>query len=165
MSLFDGRPPVSSGPTRARPHANLTALRIVVLLLFVLLAVRLADMQLVHGSDYAERSKENHLRVAGVLPPRGLISDRNGELLVSNVPVYTATLIPEFLPNSDDDRRTIYLWIEDVLGVPALQVAGMVQTAEEETPHGTGAEGESAAHDHRGIVGGGGVRQIPRPRS
>ena len=132
MSLLDGRPPLSPGPTRVRPHANLVVLRVVVLLLFALLAFRLADMQLVHGTDYAERSKENHLRVASVLPPRGLVTDRNGELLVDNVPVYAATLIPEFLPTDEDDRRTIYVWVEDALGVPALQVSEMVRFAEEE---------------------------------
>ncbi|MFQ5382181.1 MAG: penicillin-binding transpeptidase domain-containing protein, partial [Dehalococcoidia bacterium] len=130
MSQFESPSAPGPGPTRNRPHANLTVLRVVVVLLFAVLAVRLASLQLVQGADFAQRAEQNHLRARNILPPRGLIFDRNGELLVENVPVYSATIIPEFLPDSEDERRAIYLWLEDELNTPALQVSTQVENAE-----------------------------------
>ncbi len=131
MTFQDRLPPQDPGPTRSRPHANLAALRWIVLFLFAGLSLRLVDMQLVRGDDYALRTSTNHLRESSILPSRGLILDRAGVQLVENVPRYSAVLIPEFLPDSTEDRRTIYLWIENNLAVPALQVDEMVRRVEE----------------------------------
>jgi penicillin-binding protein 2 len=98
--------------------------------MFGLLALRLANMQIIHGSSYAQRSHENHISANNILPPRGLLFDRNGKPLVENVGIYTATIVPELLPKSEEDRRRIYLWMEKALQVPALEVQQRVKDAE-----------------------------------
>lgn len=136
MGVLDSKPP-SAGYSRTRPHGNLRVLRIAVLALFGLLVLRLANMQIVNGAEYAERARNNHIQAQQILPARGLIYDRNGEPLVQNVGVYTATIIPEFLPNpalsgGEEKRRAIYLHLENMLGVPALETQARVAQAEAE---------------------------------
>jgi penicillin-binding protein 2 len=134
-SRNDGRQ-VDPGLSRNRPHGNLLVLRVAVIVAFALLLVRLADWQLVQGAEFAERARENHILQTNTLPTRGLILDRNGESLVENVGVFTATVIPVLLPtlpNGDPDaaaRYSIYLQLEAILGVPALEIQTRVTEAE-----------------------------------
>ena len=132
MSFFDGDLQHSPTPVRTRPHGNLTVLRIAVVALFAILIAQLVNMQIVKGDEYAERSRQNHITRKDILPTRGLIYDRNGNPLVENVGVFTAVVTPLFLPDSQEDRYRIYQRLEELIGVPALEVDALVKEAEEE---------------------------------
>ncbi len=119
-----------STPARNRPHGNLLALRVAVLVLFAILAAQLFRMQIVEGGEYAQRSRENHIVQKYTLPTRGIIYDRNGEPLVVNVPVYSAVVLPEFLPDDEEERYRIYLQLERLVNVPALEVQARVNAQE-----------------------------------
>ena len=129
MSILDGDFKPTSTPSRNRPHGNLAILKLAVVGLFAILVARLVDMQIVHGDEYARRSRENHIVATNILPARGLIYARGGKPLFENVGVYTATIVPAFLPESEDARYRIYQWIESHLGVPALEVQSQVKDA------------------------------------
>ena len=66
----------------------------VVALLCVLLA-NLYHLQVLSYKDYETRSNDNRIRVVPVAPSRGLIYDRNGQLLAENLPFYSLDVIPE----------------------------------------------------------------------
>ena len=51
-------------------------------------------LQLIN-SDYSERSKSNAIQERPIYPTRGLIYDRNNNLLVANKPVYDLMVVPE----------------------------------------------------------------------
>ncbi len=129
---FDGRR--FEGPSRTRPHSNLAALKAAVLILFGILAAQLVNMQILSGDDYARRSRDNHIIETNILAPRGLITDRNGTPLVQNVPIYTASVTPDFLPEDKAERYRIYLQLERLFGVPALEIQSLVATYEKEQP-------------------------------
>ena len=137
MSILDEGFRAPGGTSRNRPHGNLRILRFAVVGLFMLLGVRLAQMQIVDGASYAQRSKENHIYQKNILPTRGLITDRNGEPLVQNVGVYSASVLPEALPNADqfDDwkemRFKIYLKLEQLTGTSSLEIQSRIDDAEE----------------------------------
>ena len=122
---------VAPGLSRNRPHGNVGVLRIAVVVLFVILGVRLAQMQLVDGAEYAERSELNRIIVEGVRPTRGLVFDRKGQPLVENSGSFTALITPSFLPEDSDDRYRLYLYLEDLLGVTVLQIEEAVTVAED----------------------------------
>lgn len=132
MTLLEGKPPPTPVPTRVRPRASLTALRVVVIVLFGILVVRLTEMQLVKGDDYNERSQNNHIHSQQILPARGLIYDAQGRPLVDNAAFYSATIVPELLPGDEDERRELYQYLEQLLGVPYLESFGLVAQAEAE---------------------------------
>lgn len=137
MSFMDEGFRAPGGSSRNRPHGNLGMLRIAVLGLFLILAIRLGQMQIVDGANYAKRSEQNHIYQKNVLPTRGLITDRNGEALVQNVGVYSASILPEALPNDVqfDDwkemRYRIYLKLEEITGTSALEIQARVEDAED----------------------------------
>jgi len=68
-------------------------------LALLLLLVRIGWMQTVHTAHFAALSTDNHLRQIAIPPPRGLIFDRNGTLLVDNGAQYELRLIPAQVPN------------------------------------------------------------------
>ncbi len=130
MSLLDEGYRSPAGQSRNRPHGNLVFLRVLVVVLFGVLGLRLVYMQILNGADYARRSRENHIVEQNILPPRGLIADRNGVPLVANKPVYSASITPELLPDDSAVRFKIYQKLEDLLGVPAVEIQVKVKDAE-----------------------------------
>ncbi len=67
-------------------------------LVFIILAGRLAQLQLYHWDVYFSESEENRVREIIVDAPRGQIFDRHGKILVDNRPSYSVSVIPyEFL--------------------------------------------------------------------
>ncbi len=71
----------------------------IALLLLLLVAGRLIDLQMVNYSHYATLSEGNRLRDESVTPPRGLIFDRNGVPLAENRPSYELDVVPEQVPD------------------------------------------------------------------
>ena len=77
-----------------------------VILLTLMLLLNLYVVQVIHHDDYQTRSNDNRIKIVPVAPPRGLIFDRNGELLAENRPVFSLEIIPEQvddLPKMLDD--------------------------------------------------------------
>lgn len=70
-------------------------------LIFFGLQVRFAYIQLYMGEEFLEASEENRVRALEVEPPRGLIIDRYGAILVDNRPAYALYATPVGLNNSD----------------------------------------------------------------
>ena len=70
----------------SRPNLRLRVVGIAVLLLFGVLVLRLWTLQVVEGKTYAAAVTRNQVRVVSVAAPRGEIVDRNGTVLVSNIP-------------------------------------------------------------------------------
>ncbi len=72
--------------------------RIIVLLclvvpVFMLLLLRLFYLQIVEGGNFRKLSEHNCIRLQAIDPPRGLIFDRNGRLLVDNRPSYDLSIV------------------------------------------------------------------------
>ena len=66
---------------------------------FILLLVRLYDLQITNYSHYQTLSNDNRVRVLPVAPTRGLILDRNGEILADNTPNYQLVITPSQVKN------------------------------------------------------------------
>lgn len=65
---------------------DLKILYLLLMLVFLVLVVRLFWLQIIKGADYDLIAQENRIKIKKVLAPRGVIYDRNGEVLVSNTP-------------------------------------------------------------------------------
>ncbi len=60
--------------------------------------LRLWNLQILKGNEYKKIDERNRLRVLNILPPRGIIYDRNNRPLVKNVPSFDITIIKEDIP-------------------------------------------------------------------
>ena len=64
------------------------------LLATALLVVRLVYLQIVGQEHYATLSRDNRIRISPLPPNRGVIFDRNGEVLADSIPTYSLELVP-----------------------------------------------------------------------
>lgn len=81
-----------------------------VLLAFMVLAGRMVYLQVVKREYYHTLAEANRISVVPVVPNRGLILDRNGEVLAANYSAYTLEVMPARVPNMEkalDDLATI----------------------------------------------------------
>ncbi len=66
-------------------------------------AVTMFDAQIVHGADYRAMSVRTNTSVETVEASRGIITDRNGKVLVSNRAIYTLTFDPSLVSKAGQD--------------------------------------------------------------
>lgn len=81
---------------------RLTRLTFFVFIVFGVLFVRLWFLQIINGPKYRIQSENNRIDLRDVLPFRGLIFDRNGQLLVDNRPSFMLGVIPGDVRDIDD---------------------------------------------------------------
>jgi penicillin-binding protein 2 len=72
-----------------------SAVAVTVLFLVGLLFLRLWFLQMVEGEELRERSEHNRLRLQDLPPWRGMILDRNRQVLVANRPSYDLVVVME----------------------------------------------------------------------
>jgi penicillin-binding protein 2 len=84
-----------------------------ILLVFLVLAARLWQLQIIQGREYAERAERNRIRTIQVVAPRGTICDRTGRPLVENRPSFNIVLYREEIEDPDATAR----YITERLGV------------------------------------------------
>ena len=76
-------------------RATFYVVALVVLCLAGLLFLRLWFLQIVEGKELQQRSENNRLRLQDLPPWRGMILNRNGEVLVANRPSYDLVVVME----------------------------------------------------------------------
>jgi len=72
-----------------------------IVILFLILITRFFYLQIYKQAQYFKASEKNRIREVVVEPTRGLILDRNGEVLVDNHPSYSVYAIPFEVNKSD----------------------------------------------------------------
>jgi penicillin-binding protein 2 len=72
---------------------RITGAMICVLAAFAVLMLRLIYLQVIRGEEYRLLSLNNRIRLQIIDPPRGLIFDRNGHVLVENRPSFDVKII------------------------------------------------------------------------
>lgn len=91
---------------------------------FLLLVMRLWQLQVLQGSEFRKMSEANRLRIVSVPAPRGIIFDRNGIPLVQNSPYYFASVIP-----GEFDKANV-VPLSRILHIPAEEIYAKIDTAD-----------------------------------
>jgi penicillin-binding protein 2 len=68
---------------------------VIIVTLIVILVGRLFLLQVIRHDYYTELSQGNRVRIEPIPAARGLILDRNGEVIAANQPAYQLELVPE----------------------------------------------------------------------
>jgi len=97
---------------------RLTGVMLVAVAVFAILGFRLFHLQVLNGDELRELSERNSIRLQSIDPPRGLIFDRNGRLLVDNRPAFDVSIIPKDAKPLDDTIRKLARF----LGVPSAEL-------------------------------------------
>lgn len=72
-----------------------------ILVLFLGLIIRLVYLQVSGHDYYTLQANNNRIKIAPLPPTRGIIYDRNGNILAENIPSYSLEIIPEQVKDLD----------------------------------------------------------------
>lgn len=75
--------------------------------LVLILILRLWYLQIVKGDYFRDRSENNRLRTVYLPSPRGLIFDRNEQVMVRNRPSYNIDFVVEDAPDPEQSLRIL----------------------------------------------------------
>jgi penicillin-binding protein 2 len=116
--------PRVEGPYRFTPQLalRLGVLGGVALLVFGVLFFRLWALQVLSGPKYLQAALDNQLRSVRLEAPRGMILDRQGRQLVTNVPGTAVQLAPADLPKTWAAERAELQRLSKVVHVPVHQL-------------------------------------------
>jgi len=119
---------------------TLSRLALVVLGLFGLIFLRLWTLQLVEGDQLRQRSEHNRIRIVDLPPWRGMIMDRNGEVLVSNRPSFDLVAVLEDVP----DPSLLVQRLATLLNLDRQQILGQLEGAQRSGFHQVRLKGDLA---------------------
>lgn len=95
---------------------------------FSILFIRLWYLQLVKGLELRKISEENRLRRIYIPAPRGMIFDRDGNLLIDNRPAFDLHLIPQyFQAASEEKQRKVIDKISQVTKIKKSEIYKKIQ--------------------------------------
>ena len=69
------------------------AIQYLIVAIFLILAWRLWELQVLANEKYATLAESNRIRKVKILAPRGKILDREGRIIVDNYPSFSALLM------------------------------------------------------------------------
>ena len=92
----------------------------IILLCTFILVGRLWFLQLARGEHYARLADGNRMRQLRLLPPRGEIADRNGQVLVRSKPAFTVSVVPGGYLQEDEESLCLLC---EVLGLTPEELA------------------------------------------
>lgn len=97
------------------PSVRLVILRGMVLAMGVIFIAQLARIQFIQGQGLRARADENRYRLVEVRGERGVMYDRNGQLLVRNRPSFDIVAVPANLPDDEEAAREILQQLDDLI--------------------------------------------------
>ena len=103
-----------------RFNRRLIALGAVVFLCALVFVVTMFDAQILNGDDYLAKSIRTNAKVETVKGTRGVITDRNGKVLVSNRAVYTLNFDSSLV--SSDELNDALLRLIDLMNAQGVEI-------------------------------------------
>ncbi len=91
--------------TQKEQKFQLTVIAGIIIFLFLILIGKLFYMQVANDTNYSSLADNNRIRMVSTTAARGLIYDRNGEILATSTPVFAVALSIDGMTN--DERKTI----------------------------------------------------------
>src|SRR4051812_28977696 len=107
---------------RGKVTARLTVLQYVVIVVFSALTVGFWTLQVAQHAKFAEMAENNNQRTLPLRAPRGVVFDRDGQVLVENRHSYSISVVRE---HTKDLNRTIRL-LAQVLDLREARVRELV---------------------------------------
>jgi penicillin-binding protein 2 len=109
-TFLDGRREYS------RPLSRFLVFGLAVVIALAGLTARLFYLQVMSGDDFAALAESNRAIIQAIPSSRGLIYDRSGKVLVTNVPTFAVKIRPADLP--EDRRDDVVSRLSALIGTP-----------------------------------------------
>jgi penicillin-binding protein 2 len=127
--------------TKGSMQVRVVSLAVLVAVVFMVLGVRLWQLQVLTGDDYSLYAQATHTREVKIPAQRGVIYDRTGKVLANNVPGLNVTVVPSEMP------RERVAQLATILEADRESVLERYDTASEGNPYGSILVKENADRD------------------
>lgn len=97
---------------------------------FAVLVSRLFYLQVITGDHYRGIAEGNRTKLVITKAQRGVFYDRNGQLLVQNVPGFVLALQPNLLPGDATGRNNYLNRLAQVAGIPKEELGSLLAANE-----------------------------------
>jgi penicillin-binding protein 2 len=104
----------------ARPLSRFLIFGLAVIIALGTLTARLFYLQVINGGQFAALAEGNRTTLQAIPSSRGLIYDRSGAVLVTNVPTFAVKVRPADLP--EDRRDEVVTRLAALTGVPVVDI-------------------------------------------
>src|SRR3954471_2858124 len=94
-----------------------------------ILLSRLIYLQILEGDKMRRYSEENRIRRVKVAAPRGMIFDRNKNLLIDNRPAFDLEIVPQYLSESHQSKQVITL-LSKLVKMPESEIQDALDKAQ-----------------------------------
>src|SRR5690606_30308605 len=119
--------------TEEAPRHSIVGGLIVMVLISSLLLSQFFNLQIINVGENLARAQGNSVRIITTPANRGLITDRNGQVLAQN-DVHTALAInPQTLPQNRDEREAVYNLLAEKVGL-TQEEADFIENARLKSP-------------------------------
>jgi len=88
--------------------SNLFIFWLILNFILIIISGRVFYLQVIKGNYYQKVAEENRIRTVEVKAPRGLIVDRGGEILASNIPSFDLVVVPSEMSENFPERKKVY---------------------------------------------------------
>lgn len=103
----------------------------ITIVVVILLLSRTFYLQIIKGSYYKDVAENNRVRSITVKAPRGIIWDKNGQVLARNIPSFDVVFIPLDLPKGENEKKEIYVKLSQALEMNEINIRSIMENAEE----------------------------------
>ena len=100
-------------------------------LIIVVLAGRLWQLQVINGQSNLQASLDNSLALKTIAAPRGIIYDRNGEILARNTPSFSLAVTPANLPVDSVAREKSIQRVSELAKIPVNTIHDTIKQADQ----------------------------------
>ena len=117
--------------TKGSMQLRVVTFAVIVAVLFAILAGRLWQLQVLTGEDYTETAQQTHTREVKIPAQRGVVYDRDGEVLANNVPGLNVTVVPDeiYNPEHPEESREKVAELAEILEADKEAVLGRYDAA------------------------------------
>jgi penicillin-binding protein 2 len=96
-----------------------------ILITFLILFSRLWFLQIIEGDELREYSEKNRVKENRIAAPRGLVLDRNGQILVDNITGYDASIVPQYASELEQTAVAV----SRILNIDSNRIVEMVKSS------------------------------------
>jgi penicillin-binding protein A len=111
---------------------RLNLLFLLTFMMFSVLIFRLGMVQIVDGEEYLAQAEQSTMRSVNVAAPRGWMMDRNGEVIVDNVPIYTITYT--ITPGLEQELEEVAAYLSSLIDVEPEDIIDQIDPELTYTP-------------------------------
>ncbi|MCK5080566.1 MAG: penicillin-binding protein 2 [Candidatus Moranbacteria bacterium] len=114
-------------------RSNLAVFWFFLNLILLIIVGRVFYLQALKGSYYQKIAESNRIKNVEIKAPRGLITDRNGEILASNIPSFDVVFVPSEMPDNYQDRKKIYSSLAEECDLDEFSVESIIERTNRKT--------------------------------